>query len=228
MKSNRVRWPLATLVLVVGACSSATTSAPAAPGPGPDGLTQEEMEAIYRQRQEAERTRFTPADVEFMQAMIHHHAQALEMSRLVPERTTSSSIRTLAARIINAQQDEIALMQRWLRERGQTVPEVHVTGAAVMVHGHEGHMNMPGMIPPAEVRALAELSGAAFDRRFLELMIRHHRGAVEMVRELFATDGALQDEDAFRFASDVQVDQVTEVNRMERMLEAMTGSGSAQ
>lgn len=228
MGSYARKWPLAALPLFLSACAAATAAPPPTPAEAsPDGLSTEEMEAIYRQRQEQSRTRFTPADVKFMTNMLHHHAQAVDLARMVPERTTTDAIRILAARIINAQMDEIAIMQRWLRERGQAVPELHEMGGRVMVHGHEGQMvMMPGMIPPAEVRALMELTGTAFDRRFLELMIRHHTGAVEMVRELFATDGALQDEDAFRFASDVQVDQVTEVNRMERMLEAMSGSGS--
>jgi uncharacterized protein (DUF305 family) len=224
------RWPLAALALILSACGSATASsstAGPAPRPSPDGLTPEEMEAIYHQRIEQDRQRFTPADVHFMTSMIHHHAQAVELSNLVPERTTSASIRTLAARIINAQMDEIAIMQRWLRERGQTTPELHVMDGRVMVHGHEGHdMDMPGMIPPAQVRELEQARGAEFDRLFLTRMIEHHRGAVRMVYELFSNDGAGQDEEVFKFASDVQVDQTTEVNRMERMLAALPAPGS--
>ena len=192
-----------------------------------DELTNDEMEAIYRARVATERTRFTEADVRFMTGMIHHHAQAIEMSLMAPDRTGSGSIRTLAARIINAQQDEIALMQRWLRDRGQPVPELHVMDGSVMVHGagHEQMDGMPGMLSPEQISRLKAASGPEFERLFLTFMIDHHQGAVFMVRELFATDGAGQDEDVFRFASDVQVDQATEVARMQRMLEGMPSGG---
>ena len=198
-------------------------AAPPAPAASTGGLTAAEIEAIYRERTESDRTRFTEADAQFMTGMIHHHAQAIEISRLAPSRTETSSIRTLAARIINAQQDEIALMQRWLEDRGQPVPEVHVTEAGVMVHGMEhGHgAAMPGMLTREQIRELEAARGAEFDRLFLENMIQHHEGAVTMVRALFSTDGAAQDEDAFRFASDVQVDQATEVARMKQMLETL-------
>jgi uncharacterized protein (DUF305 family) len=122
-------------------------------------------------------------------------------------------------------------MQRWLRDRGQSVPEVHVNGAQVMVHGagmdHASHGQMPGMLTDEQLAALAAARDTAFDRLFLALMIQHHRGAVVMVDELFATDGAAQDTDVFKFASDVQVDQRTEVARMEQML-ALLGASSAR
>src|SRR5690606_2661543 len=111
-------------------------------------------------------------------------------------------------RIINSQKDEIAIMQMWLRDRGQAVPEVHISDSSVMVHGagHEAHdATMPGMLTAAQIRELAAARGTAFDRLFLTFMIQHHRGAVSMVHELFGTDGAGQDEAVFRFASDVQV-----------------------
>lgn len=220
------------------ACAGGT-SEPAEPVPPPptggevvtdaDRLSDEEIEAIYRRRVEAGRARFTEADVSFMQDMIHHHAQAVEISRFVPERTASDQIRTLAARIINAQEDEIARMQRWLADRDQPVPEIHEMGDRVMVHmpgdehGMEHDMpDMPGMLSPGQVDDLRNAEGRTFDRLFLTYMIEHHQGAVTMVRELFATDGAGQDEEVFRFASDVQVDQATEVARMQRMLEAMS------
>ena len=157
-----------------------------------------------------------------MTAMIHHHAQAIEMARLAPTHGASASIEVLAARIINAQNDEIATMQAWLRDRGQAVPEVHVTGTHVMVHGAAHDMSMPGMLSPEQLRQLDEARGAEFDRLFLTYMIQHHRGAVTMVHDLFATDGAGQDEAVFKFASDAQVDQATEVARMERMLAALS------
>ena len=192
-------------------------------GPESETLTAAEMEAIYRSRLEAARSRFTEADVRFMTGMIHHHAQAVEISRMAPENGASPTIRTLAARIINAQQDEIRIMRRWLADRGQPVPEVHHADTGVMVHGsgHEHMHHMPGMLTDGQIRKLAGTRGLDFDRLFLTLMIEHHRGAVHMVHDLFATDGAAQDEEVFRFASDVQVDQATEVARMEQMLSAL-------
>jgi uncharacterized protein (DUF305 family) len=215
--------------LAVGACSPATSIPPATPAPGNATApaappSDAEFEAIFRARVDSARGRYTDADVLFMTGMIHHHAQAIEMSRMAPDHTTDPTIHTLAARIINAQRDEIATMQRWLRDRDQPVPELHVSDAGVMVHGGD-HMHMPGMLTPAQIGELRAARGDAFDRLFLTLMIQHHNGAVEMVHTLFATDGAGQDEDVFRFASDVQVDQITEVRRMRLML-AERESGS--
>ncbi|HEX2166247.1 MAG TPA: DUF305 domain-containing protein [Longimicrobiales bacterium] len=166
--------------------------------------------------------RYTEADVRFMTGMIHHHAQAVEMAQMAPSHGAGDQIQVLAARIINAQRGEIDIMQRWLRNRGEPVPEVHVTEGDVMVHGADHAMHMPGMLTEAQIRQLDAARGAEFDRLFLELMIQHHRGAVTMVRDLFGTPGAGRDEDVFRFASDVHVDQKTEVARMERMLSAMS------
>lgn len=226
--------PLAILI-VTAACSGArpaTAPRPSAAPTSANGLTPAEMEAIWRARTDSARLRFTEADVRFMAGMIGHHAQAVGMSNLAPTNGASASIRTLAARIINAQQDEIALMQRWLRDRGQSVPEVHISGHQVMVHGagdaHAQHAHMPGMLTDAQMAELAAAQGPAFDRLFLTSMIAHHKGAVVMVRELFATDGAGQDSEVFKFAADVQVDQTTEVARMERMLAAMGAAGPAR
>ncbi len=180
-----------------------------------------EREAIWRARVDSARLRFTPADVRFMQDMIGHHAQALGMANLAPANGSGPAVRTLAARIHNAQSDEIAIMQRWLRDRGQPVPEVHVQGHRVIIHGlgdHAAHAMMPGMLTDAQFAELAAARDARFDTLFLTFMIAHHKGAVVMVDSLFATDGAGQDADVFRFASDVQVDQRTEVARMELML----------
>lgn len=189
------------------------------------------FEALYRARLDSARMRFTAADVAFMRDMIHHHAQAVTMSRMAPGNGAGSAVQVLAARIINAQRDEIAIMQTWLRDRKQAVPEVHEMDGTLMVHssggdghaGHAGHL-MPGMLSDAELAQLRAARGAAFDRLFLELMIRHHKGAVSMVETLFATDGAGQDEAVFKFASDVQVDQRTEVQRMEQMLATLGGT----
>ncbi|MBO6585389.1 MAG: DUF305 domain-containing protein [Gracilimonas sp.] len=194
------------------------------------GMTTAEMEALYWARQDSARMNFTKADVKFMTGMIAHHAQALIMSRLAPENNASPQIQTLAARIINAQKDEIRSMQTWLRDRDQPVPEVHIEGLNLMIHGlGEDHMkmdhtNMAGMLSPAQLKELSEATGEEFDRLFLKYMIDHHKGAVTMVTKLFDTDGAAQDDAAFRLASDIQVDQRTEIDRMQLMLDRMTAA----
>ena len=210
-------------------------------GTGSTRLTEAEIEALYHARTDSARMRFSPADVEFVTGMIGPHAQALVMSDLAPKNGASPQVQVLAARIINAQQDEIALMLRWLRDRGQPVPEVKIDGLQLTIEmpeardrdrhadldmggGHAEHADnalMPGMLTQAELEALAAARGADFDRLFLSGMIKHHGGAVTMVHELFETDGAGQDEAVFKFASDVQVDQATEIARMTQMLEAL-------
>jgi uncharacterized protein (DUF305 family) len=182
----------------------------------------------------ATRYGYTEADVRFMTEMIGHHAQAIVMSRLAPERAESPAIRTLAARIINAQRDEIASMQTWLRDRGRPVPSPDTTGAHAghdmggmqgMEHG--AHAAMPGMLTAAQLTQLAQARGPVFDRLFLQFMIQHHRGATSMVEQLFAADGAGQDEGVFKLASDINVDQVTGIARMERMLVDVLTAGGA-
>ncbi|HET9984293.1 MAG TPA: DUF305 domain-containing protein [Longimicrobiales bacterium] len=213
-------------VLAAAACGG-TARAGAAPTPRPTGASTAEIEAIYRARMDSARMHVSEADVHFMTGMIGHHAQALVMAGFAPSHGASASVQTLCARIINAQTDEIATMQQWLRDRGQPAPEVHVMGSTVMVHGDEHAMHMPGMLTPEQMQELDRARGAEFDRLFLTFMIQHHRGAVTMVHDLFGTDGAGQDEAVFKFASDVQVDQTTEIARMERMLSALTAAGHA-
>lgn len=203
---------LTTAIVACGAGRTATGGASTAPTAAVSSAA-----AIERARADSARYPYTVADIAFMQGMIGHHAQALVMSRMVPERTENTSVRTLAARIINAQQDEIAIMQRWLRDRRQEVPEA----TAMAGHQHDGHAMMPGMLTPAQMAQLEAARGTAFDQLFLRLMIQHHEGAVTMVTTLFATDGAAQDQTVFRFASDAQVDQRTEIARMQRMLAAL-------
>jgi uncharacterized protein (DUF305 family) len=160
-----------------------------------------------------------------MTHMIGHHAQAITMAGWAPTHNAGAQVRTLAERIINAQQDEIATMQQWLRERGQPAPDPADT--AMTMHG--GHqMLMPGMLTPAQMAELDQARGPAFDRRFLEFMIQHHRGAVAMVEDLFQTPGAARDETVFKFANDVSVDQSTEIARMETMLAALTPQRDSQ
>jgi uncharacterized protein (DUF305 family) len=204
------------LAVLAAACAGAGggSHAPSRPGPA----SSEELEALYRARVDSSRTRFTPADAEFMTGMIAHHAQALTMAALAPTHGANPTIQTLAARIENSQNDEIRWMQRWLRDRGLEVPEVMMMDGEVMVHGAMHDMSMPGMLTPRQMEELKAARGAEFDRLFLTFMIQHHTGAVEMVRVLFNTDGAGQDEAAFKLASDVQVDQKTEIARMEQLL----------
>jgi uncharacterized protein (DUF305 family) len=162
-----------------------------------------------------------PADVHFMSGMIPHHAQAVVMARLVPDRTSRADIRALAERIIVSQADEIAMMQEWLRVHGQPVPAADATHHVMRHDDMEHRMLMPGMLTEEELTELEAASGVAFDRLFLTFMIRHHEGALIMVDELFNSHGAAQDEIIFRFASDVFADQTTEINRMEQILAAL-------
>lgn len=164
--------------------------------------------------------RWTQADVDFMSHMIGHHAQAIVMSRMAPTHGASPQIQTLAARIINAQQDEIATMQNWLRDRGQPVPDPAAPMAMdhMNMGGMQHEMLMPGMLTQAQMAELDRARGADFDRLFLTFMIQHHTGATQMVQQLFSSWGAGQDETVFKFASDVNVDQTTEIARMQQML----------
>jgi uncharacterized protein (DUF305 family) len=161
-----------------------------------------------------------------MSAMIPHHAQAIVMAGLVPTHGASASVRTLADRIIGAQHDEIRTMQTWLRDRGQPVPEAKPGPMKMKMNGMEHEMLMPGMLTDDQMKQLDQARGPQFDRLFLQYMIQHHRGAVSMVQELFGSYGAAQDETVFKFANDVNVDQSTEIERMQRMLFSLT-TGSA-
>ena len=199
------------LLAAVQACTSAGRG-PADTAVRPDAARVAELEAIYRSRAEAGLRDAHEADIRFMTHMIPHHAQALVMAGFAPANGASPSIRTLCARIINAQTDEIAIMSRWLSDRGLPVPREP--------------MHMPGMLTPEQLEELAAARGSDFDRLFLEYMIQHHKGAVSMVRDLFATDGAAQDDFVFKLASDIHVDQATEIARMELMLETLAAPGS--
>lgn len=148
--------------------------------------------------------------------MIPHHAQALEMTALVPDRTGDEGFRRLALRMEISQRDEIALMERWLEARGASIP----AGGAHGGHGEAGAVMMPGMLTPEQMARLRAASGDEFERLFLELMIQHHEGALVMVAELFAAPQGGQESEIFQFASDVDADQRMEIERMRQMLEA--------
>jgi uncharacterized protein (DUF305 family) len=175
--------------------------------------------AIARARSDSARLPYVKADIDFMSGMIPHHAQAIAMAQMAPSRNASPAIMRLTGRIINAQQDEIVLMQQWLADRRQPVPPADPRGMKMVMSGHEMMHLMPGMLSQAQMDSLDRARGPVFDRLFLVYMIQHHRGAVSMVDVLFGTPGAGQDETVFRFASDVHTDQTTEIARMERMLD---------
>lgn len=254
-----------------------------------------DLEALFFKRVQESKMRFIQADVDFMTHMIPHHSQALIMSRLAPENNAGTQVQKLAARIINAQRDEIRTMQTWLRDRGQPVPIVHIDGLNMtvemempkepMAHGsdhgtmdhasmdhskhvdaskksdhsmhqkseekaassHDGHnmsgheasnesgmdhgamdhSTMMGMLTQEQLEHLASVKGVEFDKAFLTYMIGHHEGAVYMVNEMFAADGAGNDEDAYRLAADIYAEQVTEIAMMKLMLQEIDATAEA-
>jgi len=179
--------------------------------PGPPGQPSRTVSAD--EATDLSRVQASAADAQFMQGMILHHAQALEMTALLPPRTSRAEMRMLGERIQVSQADEITLMRTWLEARGSGVPGPHAH--------HTGGTLMPGMLTADEMNHLAETKGAAFDRLFLQLMIKHHEGALVMVKELFSTPGSAQESEVFAFASDVVADQRMEIQRMDRMLKEL-------
>lgn len=225
-------------LLSLAACSARTPQPPAA-------VQTQASEQTMRLpatdvRPDSARHGYTAADVRFVHHMLAHHAQALAMTNLVPARTTRPDIRLLAERIDVSQKSEIAMMQRWLKARGEDIPDLDAHDEHHDMSGHDmaGHdvtmqgtsmpaastpamatpfMLMPGMLTPKQMAALSRASGPEFDRLFLEGMIQHHEGALVMVADLFATQGAGQESEIFRFASDVDADQRAEIRRMRTM-----------
>ena len=161
---------------------------------------------------------YSDADIEFMSGMIPHHAQAVIMGRWAKTHGARQDVAVLCERIVVGQSDEIAMMQQWLRDRGLPVPDATATKHKMKMNGMEHEMLMPGMMTDEQMAALDKARGPEFDRLFLEGMIRHHQGAIDMVDALFKSHGAAQDETIFRFASDVYADQSTEIARMQKML----------
>jgi len=158
------------------------------------------------------------ADVEFMQGMIMHHAQAVEMTALIASHTENKELRSLGARISSSQSDEIKFMKRWLAARAEPV-SMAPPGMPGMDMSREPMPLMPGMLAPHQMEALRKAKGAEFDRLFLAGMIQHHNGAVTMVKDLFDTAGAGQDAELFNFATDVDTGQRAEIRIMQGMLE---------
>ena len=167
------------------------------------------------------------ADVQFMQGMIVHHQQAVEMTALIESRTENKGVRSLGARISHTQADEIAFMKRWLVSRGQpiemTMDEMHKMHQGKMSPNasHAEMMLMPGMLTAAQMEALGKAKGEEFDRLFLEGMIQHHGGALDMVKDLHDTAGAGQEAELFNFATDVDSGQRAEIRLMKAMLEKL-------
>jgi uncharacterized protein (DUF305 family) len=180
---------------------------PGAPGDASRTISAEEATDLSG-------VQYTRADVEFMQGMISHHAQALEMTELLASRSDSPEMKKLSLRIELSQADEIDMMQSWLGARGEKVTDVHA-------HHAKGAHLMPGMLTAEEMESLRNARGVAFDRLFLELMIKHHQGALTMVEDLLAQPGAGQDSDIFAFISDINADQSMEIDRMGAMLASL-------
>lgn len=207
---------LMIVVLGLAACSSATTTRPAttAVTPAAPPVTTN-AEAIARAREDSVRYPYIEADVRFMTNMIGHHAQAIKVAQWAASHGASAAVQRLADRIIAAQQDEIVIMQQWLVDRQKPLPPMG---------GHQHHTHMAGMLTEEQLAQLDKARGAEFDRLFLTLMIQHHKGAVTMVKELLAVPGAAVDLLMFKFSSDVNVDQSTEIARMEQMLASLTNT----
>jgi uncharacterized protein (DUF305 family) len=162
--------------------------------------------------------RYTEADISFMKGMIAHHAQAVLIAGWAPTHEASPSLKALCERIVVGQKDEIATMQNWLRDRGQEVPSADPTHHMAGMH-HQ--MLMPGMLTDEQLEQLDRARGGEFDKLFLKDMIQHHQGALTMVKQLFGTPGAAQDDQVFKFASDMNADQTIEIERMNKMLAAL-------
>jgi len=210
--SGFFRLPLLVLALAASAvgstaaCKTASGTKILQPGaPGQDTRTISTAQATDLSKVQA-----TPADVTFMQGMIGHHAQAVDMVVLINDRTANPNMKMLGLRIQVSQDDEMDMMRKWLGERGAAIPGPHAH--------HEPGGFMPGMLTSEEMAALAAAKGVEFDRLFLQGMIKHHGGAITMVEELFKSPGAGQEGGIFAFASDVDADQRMEIDRMGMML----------
>jgi uncharacterized protein (DUF305 family) len=214
--------PLALLLIAVGRCGgTAVVHSPPVVQPGAPGQSSRVVGAEAA----TQPPQATAADITFMQGMIHHHAQALDMVDLLDARTNDPDMKKLGLRIRVSQTDEIKMMQRWLQARGQDAPDPRAHHDMPGMGGMEGmdrSVMMPGMLNADEMKRLAAAKGPEFDRLFLEGMIKHHGGALTMVKELFATPGAGQQSDIFAFASDVEADQQAEIDRMTTMLKERT------
>jgi uncharacterized protein (DUF305 family) len=216
-----IRRALVAACFIPTACAGRNEMRPAAGGAAP---SREEVPQAQPHVHEAPHELpatagegFTAADVRFMQNMIGHHAQALTMAAMAPDNGAGVQLLRLARKIDISQRDEIDFMKRWLAERNQAIPDD--------AHAHD--MRMPGMLTPPQLAQLDAARGGDFERLFLSFMIQHHLGALEMVEGLFASPGAAQDSEIFRFITDVDADQRDEIFVMQSMLDMLdTASGS--
>jgi uncharacterized protein (DUF305 family) len=164
---------------------------------------------------------YTKADVAFMSGMIHHHSQALIMAGWAKSHGASASLQIFCQRIITGQGAEIELMKRWLTQRHEAIPDPSAHKAMAGMPGMAMDSLMPGMLTPEQMKQLDKARGLEFDRLFLTGMIQHHTGAISMVTQLFDSYGAGQDDVVFKFATNVNADQITEIDRMQQMLDAL-------
>jgi uncharacterized protein (DUF305 family) len=206
---TRFGWLLVSLT--VGCASGRPNAAPAVGTMGPEA-------AVARARADSVRLPYTKADIDFMSGMISHHAQAIKMAGWAPTHGASPALVRMSERIVVGQADEIELMQSWLRDRLQPVPDADPAGMKMKMGDVEHVMLMPGMLTEAQMKQLDAARGKEFDRLFLTFMIQHHRGAIDMVRQLLSSHGAAQDETVFKFANEVEIDQSEEIQRMQLML----------
>ncbi len=176
---------------------------------------------VEQARIDSLRRPYTEADITFVSGMIGHHAQAVRMAEWAPTHGAGRSLQIFAGRIALGQESEIGLMSDWLRHRGRPVPDADPRGMKMTMNGMTHYMVMPGMLTEAQMAELNTARGVEFERLFLTYMIRHHEGAITMVDTLFNTPGAAQDEFIFKFANGVYADQVTEIDRMQQMLDAL-------
>jgi uncharacterized protein (DUF305 family) len=207
--------------LSLAVCAGLVVAAPAM-SQVPGGLTPAAQAAA-----DSGRPPYTDGDVRFISGMIAHHAQAVLISGWAPTHGAGASVRTLCERIVVGQQDEIAAMQRWLRARHLPVPDPGAPHDMAMPGmGHD--TLMPGMLTPPQLAQLDAARGTGFDRLFLTFMIQHHQGAITMVEQLLAQPGSTQDPLMFRITADVNADQGSEIDRMQRMLAALPSGGTNQ
>ena len=211
---------LASLIAAPAWAQSPPIFNPGAPGAPSRIVSADEAVALSR-------TTFTPGDVRFMQHMVVHHGQAVEMVGLLREKGTDPKVKLIGERIALSQEAEIELMRNWLADRGQaqTMTDTHAGHAGMNHAAHAGHAMaasdtpiMPGMLSPAQMQTLASAKGPDFDRLFLQGMIQHHQGALDMVDDLLAQPDAAQDPMLSDFASSVVADQSAEILRMQSLL----------
>jgi len=205
-------------LLVLLFCAAVSAQQPVIVQPGAPGQATKKLPDSTRPSLPPTSTK----DVEFMQGMIMHHAQAVEMTDMIAERTKNKDVHLLGERISKSQSDEMAFMKRWLEARGQSAG-MKMAGGASNDHSHSGHGStsdhrMPGMLTPEQMDALRKAKGADFDLLFLKGMIQHHEGAIVMVKDLFDTPGTGQDAELFNFASDVDSGQRAEIKSMQNLL----------